>query len=312
MTNHHDTFFKQVFSDRANTIDFSKHTLRKTLSANLDYESFRLENVSYVDEHLAEYFSDVVYTCNYGKLKIRISLLFEHKSYPDKNISRQLLKYILGIWDYNEKQNRQLTPVIPIVLYHGGRPWHPNGIAELFPDLPKELSLFIPDFEFIFIDLSTYSEQEIKQRIFDQVSLKISLLVMKNIFNPEKLEQQLPSLFNIGAEFYREQSGLKFLETVVTYLYQATEIETAKIINAIEPISNEGGKIAMSTAEKLRQEGRAEERKENLRSFVHRAGKQGIPIETIAKIVELDSNLIEQILNNKNIEIPLNLLEKNN
>ena len=71
----------------------------------------------------------------------------------------------------------------------------------------------------------------------------------------------------------------------------------------------------MSTAEKLRQEGkaegRAEERKENLRSFVHRAGKQGIPIETIAKIVELDENLIEQILNNKNIEISLHLLEEN-
>ncbi len=225
------------------------------------------------------------------------------------------MKYILGIWDYNEKQNSQLTPVIPIVLYHGERSWHPNGIAELFPDLPKELSLFIPVFDFIFIDLSTYSESEIKQRIFDQVSLKISLLVMKNIFNPEKLEQQLPSLFNIGAELYREQSGLKFLETVVTYLYQATEIETDKIINAIEPISNEGGKIAMSTAEKLRQEGmakgRVEERKESLISFVHRAGKQGIPIETIAKIVELDENLIEQILNNENIDIPLHLLGTN-
>ena len=87
--------------------------------------------------------------------------------------------------------------------------------------------------------------------------------------------------------------------------------ETAKIINAIEPISNEGRKIAMSTAEKLRQEGIAEERKENLRSFVHRAGKQGIPIETIANIVELDESSIEQILNNKNIEIPLHLLDKN-
>ena len=76
----------------------------------------------------------------------------------------------------------------------------------------------------------------------------------------------------------------------------------------------------MSTAEKLRQEGKAEgraegkaeERKERLLAFVRRSNKQGIPIETISKIVELDSNLIEQILNNKNIEIPLNLLEKNN
>ena len=115
MSNHHDIFFKQIFSDKANAVEFSKHALQETLAANLDFKSFRLENVSYVDEHLAEYFSDVVYTCNYGKLKIRISLLFEHKSYPDKNLLRQLLKYILGIWDHSEKQNKRLTPVIPIV-----------------------------------------------------------------------------------------------------------------------------------------------------------------------------------------------------
>ena len=141
--------------------------------------------------------------------------------------------------------------------------------------------------------------------------MKISMLVMKNIFHPEKLEQQLHSLFNLGEELYLKQSGLKFLETVVTYLYQATEIETDKIINAIEPISSEGGKIAMSTAEKLRQEGRAEERKDSLFSFVRRSKQQGIPVETISKIVELDENLIKKILNNEDIEIPLHLLKPN-
>nr|WP_321400064.1 hypothetical protein [uncultured Desulfobacter sp.] len=59
----------------------------------------------------------------------------------------------------------------------------------------------------------------------------------------------------------------------------------------------------MSTAEKLRQEGRAEGiaegRKERLLAFVRKSNKQGIPIEIISKIVELDSNLIEQILNNE-------------
>ena len=82
-----------------------------------------------------------------------------------------------------------------------------------------------------------------------------------------------------------------------------------------EPISSEGGKIAMSTAEKIRQEGRAEgraeERKDSLFSFVRRSNKQGIPVETISKIVELDENLIKKILNNEDIEIPLHLLKPN-
>ncbi|WP_133514341.1 Rpn family recombination-promoting nuclease/putative transposase [Halanaerobium saccharolyticum] len=52
----------------------------------------------------------------------RISLdLIEHKSYPDKEVSLQLLKYITKIWDLYLKQNN--SGKLPVVLPPLDSPW---------------------------------------------------------------------------------------------------------------------------------------------------------------------------------------------
>jgi predicted transposase/invertase (TIGR01784 family) len=56
-----------------------------------------------------------------------------------------------------------------------------------------------------------------------------------------------------------------------------------------------------------RQEGR-EDTKEKLLSFVRRSHQQGITVETIAKIVQMDISMVNSILNNKKVDIPLHLL----
>lgn len=68
----------------------------------------------------------------------------------------------------------------------------------------------------------------------------------------------------------------------------------------------------MTTAEKLRQEGRVEGRMEGtyvmIRSLLHNAKKQGLSDEIIAQLVNLDLVSVKKILNNEKIEIPLHLL----
>ncbi len=41
---------------------------------------------------------------------------------------------------------------------------------------------------------------------------------------------------------------MKFLEAVVNYILQATEIETDKLVKSITCITEKGGEIAMTTA----------------------------------------------------------------
>jgi len=79
--------------------------------------------------------------------------------------------------------------------------------------------------------------------------------------------------------------------------------------------------MAISTAERLRQEGRQEGRIEGhkeghkeggaktVRKLVFNAKKQGLPEALIAQIVNLDITLVHKILNNEPVEIPLHLLD---
>jgi predicted transposase YdaD len=57
----------------------------------LDLETLKLDKTEYIDSKLRTSFSDVVYDCRYGeKGKVKISLLFEHKSKPERFPQLQL------------------------------------------------------------------------------------------------------------------------------------------------------------------------------------------------------------------------------
>jgi hypothetical protein len=165
-----------------------------------------------------------------------------------------------NLWDNSINQKHPILPVIPIVLYHGWKSWTPGTLITRFTKWPDTVKPYIPDFEFAFVDLSAYSNEAIKAGVFKAVSLRIALLIMKNIFDQQKLEHHLTQFLEIGRAYFQETQGLKFLEAVINYILQATEIVPEKIVKSVASISDKGGEIAMTTAEKLRQEGMQEGR----------------------------------------------------
>ena len=190
------------------------------------------------------------------------------------------------------------------MLYHGRKPWTPGTLITRFNKWPDAVRPYIPDFEFAFVDLSAYSNETIKAGVFKAASLRIALLIMKNIFDQQKLEHHLTQFLEIGRAYFQEAQGLKFLEAVINYVLQATEIEPDKLVKSVACISEKGRDIAMTTAEKLRQEGR----QEAVIALVHNAVKRGLSEEMIAQIIDLDVDLVRQIRNNEPVEIPLYLL----
>ncbi|MEA1967432.1 MAG: transposase, partial [Thermodesulfobacteriota bacterium] len=95
-------------------------------------------------------------------------------------------------------------------------------------------------------------------------------------------------------------------------IFRATEIETDKLVKSVACISDKGGVIAMTTAEKLRKEGHKEGHKEGsnktMASMVRNAQKNGLSEEMIARIANLDITLVRKILNDEPVDIPLHLL----
>ena len=85
---------------KENAIDFVSGVLPDTLREKLDLSTLSIEPTSYVDNKLAESFSDILYSCTFKRTSVvKISLLFEHKSSPEPYPHIQLLKYITNIWE---------------------------------------------------------------------------------------------------------------------------------------------------------------------------------------------------------------------
>ncbi len=111
-------------------------------------------------------------------------------------------------------------------------------------------------------------------------------------------------------------------------MYQATEIDSAIIIAAIEPVSRKGGKIAMSTADRLRQEGRLEGRLEGklegrqegkieganntYLNVIQNMKQKKISDNDIAELMNIHIDIVKKIINKEKVDLPLHILDNNN
>ena len=302
----HDLFFKENFSNKEEAASFLEEALPQRIKEKLDFDSLKLDNQSFTGKELNEYFSDIVYHCTYQHDKeIKISILFEHKSYFVQFPHIQLLKYMIKLWEYDIKQKRPIQPIIPIIVYHGEKKWEKKSLSAFFDDPDSDFKDFIPEFDYILSDLSQYSDEEIKNNAFQNLFLKTALLVMKNIFDDEKLFDHLKDYFEIIRIYLDEEKGLKFLESVLRYLfYTKDESRQEKLIKIIEEIPVRGEEIAMTIAEKYirigREKGKLEgevegelkgkiETARNMlklkadMDFIHQA--TGLPLDEIKKLV---------------------------
>ncbi|MCD6122608.1 MAG: Rpn family recombination-promoting nuclease/putative transposase, partial [Spirochaetales bacterium] len=124
VTNPHDKLFKEIEETKENIRDLIESTFPKRLLKNIDLTTLEKDNNSYIDSSLKEYYSDLVFNCLYkSDTAVKITILFEHKSYKPVNEYPQLLHYLLNIWDYSLK-NKEIPPiVIPVIFYHGKEKW---------------------------------------------------------------------------------------------------------------------------------------------------------------------------------------------
>jgi len=216
LTFSHDKLFKEVWSDLENARVFLENYLPSELLAVMDLASLEIHKGSFVEKNLKEYHSDLLYRVKTSNGQAFIYVLFEHKSYPDSLIHFQLLKYMIGIWSLGLKQNRskKLSPIVPLVMYHGKKPWSaPERFSGLFDeelDLPR---VFVPDFQYLLFDLSRYSDEEIRGTIL----VRVVLMMFKYVFDPS-FEDKLPGIFRLFSDLLRQETGLQTLETLLRYL----------------------------------------------------------------------------------------------
>ncbi|MCU4165707.1 Rpn family recombination-promoting nuclease/putative transposase [Carboxylicivirga caseinilyticus] len=250
--NIHDNFFKSLFSVKENLEDLLLGTLPKEVLQCLKPETLVYDPTEYVDQELAPYFKDVSCNMFYGHTNIKVSLLYEHKSYPDKNIHLQLLRYILNVWENQAANKQPLTPVITMVFYHGKPKWTDSG----FVQVPEELKRFVPLFDYALFDTKDIEDHAII-RHFKRPSVKVAVWFMKRSDNLIGFIKNNPDLAREMFSQLKEIDETIF-QKIALYLYKVSGLETDKIDAIMETISPQVKDAFAEAANELKYIGKKE------------------------------------------------------
>lgn len=261
--NPHDKFFKETLGNVSTAKDFLMHYLPESIMNVIDVNTLDPQKDSFINEELEENFSDLLFKVDIANKEGYLYFLFEHKSYSDKGIAFQLLKYMIEIWEakMNKEEKKELPIIIPLVIHHGRSKWRiPSNLGAMldgYEKLPKELKMYVPNFNYLIYDLTIYSEEEIKGK----AQTRILLTLFRDIFTKDKnklLESVYRSIHYLN-ELEDKQTGMEYFETMMRYIFSAakdlTKKDVEKIIERFEKTYPEGSEIAMTLADMWREEG---------------------------------------------------------
>ena len=133
----------------------------------------------------------------------------------------QLLRYLLDAWTEQLNQGqKQLTPIVPILIYHGKRGWKKRKMNHYFgKNWPASLLPYIPQFDYIFTNVRNLSDEQILELCHGL--LINTLLMMKHIWEPDYILQN-PQLIFINLDERHQQQD--FIVCMLAYFLKNTEI----------------------------------------------------------------------------------------
>ena len=165
--------------------------------------------------------------------------------------------------------------------------------------MPEPLKRFIPNYEYLFYDFSSYSAEEIR----GGVELRIFISILNAVFKEEKeflatVTRSMQAL----EELDRGQKATDYLETMVRYIINARDdMCYVDMHDAVKNVSPKGGELLMTIAEKLRNEGieigEKKGREEGLEIALTalQAFREGRDLEEVMKLTGLERDKLLKI-----------------
>jgi predicted transposase/invertase (TIGR01784 family) len=302
INNPHDKFVKDLLSDKEMAVSFLESYLPNEVLAILDLTTLEYVTTNFLTPEFHEYFSDIIFKvkskCNIDSYYV--SILIEHKSYPDNLALFQIGSYLCNAYINQSKQGQDFHIIIPLIYYNGGKKWAVKTMEDLFGEMPAGLNKYLPSFSFEFLDLSQLTEGEILN--LQNGMLASSMLIQKYRLNPVEMINKFDLIINTLAPFHKGN----FLYKFIVYLYSVSEFsnfEFEKLITENKIITQDFKNEIMSTADMLiakgEAKGKAEEREKaqlEKETIVCNAYKKVKDIDFVSEITLLSNNQVIEIL----------------
>lgn len=286
-----DKSLKGLFEVKKHFVQLLKTFVKESWVDNLEEENIELADKDFILPNIYETRADLVYRVKGENIYF---ILLEFQSTEDKKMPYRLLSYILEIWRrYSEKE--KLPVVIPCVLYTGNTKWEVKTLRSLF-EVSKEIEKYIPDFEYILIDVNRYTDEE----LIKTTNLVGSVVYMSKSKNKNEVADKLRNIIDLISKLdpKEQRSFVKWAEVMfyrVDNVYEYFEENLQKeekrdmalidlIPGAIEIFRDEG-----------REEGELIAKKSSIRKILTKKLKEEAPESVICKIESMSIAELEDI-----------------
>lgn len=296
----HDKLFKETFRNIEIAKDFMNEYLPRDVRNIIKLDTLEPQKDSFINTELKEIFSDLLFKVDINNKEGYIYFLFEHKSYKDKLVIFQLLRYMIEIWESKIKKenNNELPIIIPLIIYHDKNQWNiKTKLSEMilgYDELPEGVRRYIPNYEYLLYDLTKYKDEDIKLQSITRIIIKI--MRDARYADKNKIIDILVEGFKLLDEVIEKNEVTHYIESCLRYILNVrSDINKDEIINIASQISIEGSELVMTVADQLRQEGIKEGIKEGIIKIAKNAIIKGMKEEDILELTGLTKKEIDKI-----------------
>lgn len=169
MNQEHDASYKLLFSAPELVRDLVLGFIPDDWLHGLDYSTLEKLPGSYVTDDYRHRADDVVWRVKVEGRWVYLYILIEFQSSVDAFMAVRMMVYVGLLYQDLIRRgevlpNKQLPPVLPIVLYNGDDKWTAaTDMAEMVPKVPGLVADFLPKLKYLLIDENEYQEADLAQ-----------------------------------------------------------------------------------------------------------------------------------------------------
>ena len=294
--NIHDHFFKEVFEEADNVISLIQAGAPKSLFKLVDWSTLEFKSPSIRVSGQTEKHADLVLSVQLKGCarKVGIILLFEHKSYHDRELEKQLARN--QFLYYIQDQFKSL--IVPIVVSQEPSPDRPRAeFINLFTDeVPsrslKVLSKYSVNFQCLVINVNKLVQEGLTEGT--RIDAVIRAMAKVRGFVKDDLPDMVRWLLHVP-EADRARMSILIFGYICDYNAHITEDD----INSLETETQEEQQVVYSAVEAFREEGRVEGlekgREEVREEVASNLLYKGMGLEEVVEVTKLSRDQVETL-----------------
>ncbi len=221
--------------------DYSNIDLLKNVQA----EDITDVTERYIPMFTEERNADVVKQVRVGDSDEVFVTLIEHKSQVDYNVSMQILRYMVYIWeDYEKRQEKKIPgvsklagfkypPIFPIVYYNGEETWTADNFLKSRIALSDIFLPYVPDYMYHLVNTADHDKDELIEKN-DGLSL---LMILNKVRNSEEFNSlNLPREYVDNLSANAPEDVLDVLARVIAVLLRKHRVSEDEIQDFVSQI----------------------------------------------------------------------------